>query len=200
MIAPEQMTSSVINKAFGFNEYSVVGSLPEDEDIDTIQIIMEAQDQTGTLQNFISLKNCTKFDYPVPPQLKNEECLSVVAPQTIWEQSQTEKFMERLWAYKRINYLLDDWHCFKEINDDEQLKNGSKSNKKKNECEEEATQLAIKYNFVTDLTSLIIEENNEYTNNDLVKIGKPGFQTSSEASHSSFGYTLSNPIGGKSIF
>ena len=39
----------------------------------------------------------------------------------------------------------------------------------------------------------VIEENDEYTNNDLVKIGKPGFQTSSEASHSSFGYTLSNP-------
>ena len=187
MIAPEQMTSSIINKAFGFNEYSVVGSLPEDEDIDTIQITMEAQDQTGTLQNFISLKNCTKFYYPVPPQLKHEECLSVVAPQTIWEQSQTEKFMERLWAYKRINYLLDDWHCSK--NNDEKLNDGSKSNKKTNKCEEEATQLALKYNFVTDLTSLIIEENDEYTNKDFVKIGKPGL-----------GMDAYTPMGGKSIF
>ena len=31
----------------------------------------------------------------------------IPTPRTTWNQSNTEAFMERLWAYKRINYLLD---------------------------------------------------------------------------------------------
>ena len=31
----------------------------------------------------------------------------IPTPRTTWNQSDTEAFLERLWAYKRINYLLD---------------------------------------------------------------------------------------------
>ena len=39
-------------------------------------------------------------------------------PQVKWKQSPTEKFMERLWAFKRINYLLGNQaECTKGIDE-----------------------------------------------------------------------------------
>ena len=44
-------------------------------------------------------------------------------PQVKWKQTPTEKFMERLWAFKRINYLLGNQaECTKGI--DEFVDNG----------------------------------------------------------------------------
>merc|ERR1711963_1108027 len=42
-------------------------------------------------------------------------------------------------------------------------------------CDKEATRLALKYNFVTDLTSLVIEEDDDYIKKGPIEIGKkPG--------------------------
>merc|ERR1712038_806883 len=63
---------------------------------------------------------------------------------------------------------------------------------KKNECEEEAIRLALKYHFVTDLTSLVIEENDEYINKGPIQIGKkpastyPGIRASGGLAYSSY--------------
>merc|ERR1712008_579454 len=40
------------------------------------------------------------------------------------------------------------------------------------ECDDEALRLALKYNFVTDLTSLVIEEDDDYINKGAIGIGK----------------------------
>merc|ERR1712193_496268 len=48
----------------------------------------------------------------------------------------------------------------------------------KNECEDEAIRLALKYNFVTDLTSLVIEENDDYIKKGPVSIGNKKPETS----------------------
>merc|ERR1712223_2309126 len=40
------------------------------------------------------------------------------------------------------------------------------------DCENEATKLALKYNFVTDLTSLVIEEDDDYINKGPIEIRK----------------------------
>ena len=41
------------------------------------------------------------------PTLSTDRCFPYTPiPQVKWKQSPTEKFMERLWAFKRINYLL----------------------------------------------------------------------------------------------
>merc|ERR1712083_797722 len=57
------------------------------------------------------------------------------------------------------------------------------------ECEDEALRLALKYNFVTDLTSLVIEEDDDYINKGVVGIGKkpvPSYEIQSYASYASY--------------
>merc|ERR1719336_3364050 len=134
-------------------------------------------------------------DQIVPFPILPKRCFPIIAPQPIWEQSPTESFMERLWAYKRINFLSDDkQNCSRGIdntlNDTENVtENVTEANKEKNEvteneeteknkCENEAIRLALKYNFVTDLTSLVIEENDDYIKKGPVSIGKKKPETS----------------------
>merc|ERR1711971_814274 len=74
--------------------------------------------------------------------------------------------MERLWAFKRINYLLTDKEdCTKGLS--ALIRFGNV-----NDCREEALKLALEYGFVTDLTSLVIEENNTYTKKGPVQVNK----------------------------
>ena len=204
------MTSSTINQVFGSNEYSIVGTLPENEEINMIEIVMKAKDQTGSVENKISLRPCILPVSPVPsPKPLSDEintlliqpkrCFPIIPPRPIWEQSPTEKFMERLWAYKRINYLSDgNKDCSKAIdntvNDVLAEKNpkpdAEQNEEPENECEEEALRLALKYNFVTDLTSLVIEANDEYINKGPIQIRKK------PSSHFNQGYPSAVPPRG----
>merc|ERR1711976_1161576 len=216
-IVPENLTSPTINQVFGSNEYSIVGTLPESGEINEIKVVMKAKDQVGIVEKLITIKPCILPVYPLPSPkplpdqitplpILPKRCFPVIPPrpQPIWEQSPTEKFMERLWAYKRINYLSDnDKTCSKGIDttiNDVLAENIPKTEEeeneepKKNKCEEEAIRLALKYNFVTDLTSLVIEENDEYINKGPIQIGKkpastyPGLRASGVA-YSSYSYS-----------
>jgi len=216
-IVPENLNSPTINQVFGSNEYAIVGTLPESEEINEIKVVMKAKDQVGIVEKLITIKPCILPVYPLPSPkplpdqitplpILPKRCFPVIPPQPqpIWEQSPTEKFMERLWAYKRINYLSDnDKTCSKGIDttiNDVLAENIPKAEEeeneepKKNECEEEAIRLALKYNFVTDLTSLVIEENDEYINKGPIQIGKkpastyPGLRASGVA-YSSYSYS-----------
>merc|ERR1712079_408352 len=86
---------------------------------------------------------------------------------------------------KRINYLLGDQaDCAKGIDkfaDDEELpqttteaaetpENDLESNEDK--CKEEAIRLALEYNFVTDVTSMVVEEEDEYVKKGTVGVNK----------------------------
>merc|ERR1712038_678054 len=248
-IVPESLTSSTINQVFGSNEYSIVGTLPENEEINMIEIVMKAKDQTGSVENLISLRPCILPVFPVPsPEFLSDEintlsirgseisstteilstpsteisstkmtiqpnrCFPIIPPRPIWEQSPTEKFMERLWAYKRINYLSDgNKDCSKGIDitvNDVLAENIPKADEEENEepeneCEAEAIRLALKYNFVTDLTSLVIEANDEYINKGPIQIGKkptspfnqgyPGLRAAGAYGASYSGYAYSPP-------
>merc|ERR1712008_231362 len=55
------------------------------------------------------------------------------------------------------------------------------------ECDDEALRLALKYNFVTDLTSLVIEEDDDYINKGAIGIGKKPVP-SYEMSYNAFAY------------
>lgn len=138
-IPKEQLTLTAVDQAFGSNEYSVAGSLPENEKINEIQVIMKVQNK---IQNTISI------------------------PGSALKQSTTESFMGRLWAFKRINYLLSDKNdCSKSLSAIFKFGNA-------NNCREEAKKLALEYNFVTDLTSLVIEDNNSYIKKGPVQVNK----------------------------
>merc|ERR1719266_3191246 len=112
-ILPENLTTTAINQVFGSNEYSITGKFPEDEDINVIKVIMKGKDQVGAYENIIIIRPCTFIrptarPKPLPGRIPNfpipDRCFPIITPQPIWEQSPTEQFMERLWAYKRINY------------------------------------------------------------------------------------------------
>merc|ERR1712038_776019 len=222
-------TSPTINQVFGSNEYSIVGTLPESEEINEIKVVMKAKYQVGIVEKLITIKPCILPVYPLPSPkplpdqitplpILPKRCFPVIPPQPqpIWEQSPTEKFMERLWAYKRINYLSDnDKTCSKGIDttiNDVLAENIPKVEEeeneepKKNECEEEAIRLALKYNFVTDLTSLVIEENDEYINKGPIQIGKkpastyPGIRDSGGLAYSSYAYSAQAPSPNLQMF
>ena len=68
---------------------------------------------------------------------------------------------ERLWAFKRINWLLNE--------DPDACKRGifsdiSVDGLNSNICQEEALNLALEYNFVTDLTSFVVESSEAFLN------------------------------------
>merc|ERR1711963_950634 len=220
-IIPDNLTTTNINQVFGSNEYSIAGTFPEEEEIDEIQVIMKANDQNGLIEKFISVKPCPKFlTKPIPENAPDflipQRCFPIIVPKPIWEQSPTEKFMERLWAYKRINYLSDnDKTCSKGIDttiNDVLAENIPKAEEeeneepKKNECKEEAIRLALKYNFVTDLTSLVIEENDEYINKGPIQIGKnpaasyPGLRASGGLAYASYAYSAPAPSPNLQLF
>ena len=206
-IVPENLTTTAISQVFGSNEYSIAGTFPEDEEINEIQVILKAKDQSGLIEKLFSIRPCYQIlpvtkPNPLSDVISNlpipERCFPIIAPQPIWEQSPNEQFMERLWAYKRINYLNEDkTKCTKAIdntlNDDNIPETTTKPEEEyedeNDECEDEALRLALKYNFVTDLTSLVIEEDDDYVNKGAIGIGKkpvPSYEIQSYASYASY--------------
>jgi hypothetical protein len=210
-IVPENLTTTTIDQVFGSNEYSIAGTFPEEEEVNEIQVIMKAKNQIGSIEKFFYLRPCY-IPHPVtvsdssakilvsdlipspskhPKIVQPDRCIPPIIPQPIWKQSPTEIFMERLWAYKRINYLLaDSTECTKAISTHNEvlenttafseerillidlIDNVNKEEEETNDCENEATKLALKYNFVTDLTSLVIEEDDDYISKGPIEIGK----------------------------
>lgn len=207
-IVQKHLTSTYLEKAFGNTEYSMAGEIEDileiNEDtneiveIETFEIVIKAENDVGSYQETLRMLNCNNQtqDEPraLPSMVSNSQDINVIdrcipfipTPRTTWNQSDTEAFMERLWAYKRINYLLDTPalsdptkpFCEKGIDETlEENKPASYDEYSENEeeydddlefpedsdrCEKEAIRLALKYNFVTDVTSMVVEEDDEY--------------------------------------
>ena len=190
-LEPQNLTSTNIKRIFGAHEYSIVGEFDTLQEINEIQIIMKAEDTTGNIEKMISLKPCPP-DTPIAlPTVENRvdqetieienrsseyavefdlfetkrRCLPIPnlppsnqIPNSGWVYSPSEEFMSRLWAFKRINYLLKE----------DRTTNNSNSNKA------EAIKLALEYNFVTDVTSMVVEESDEYVKKGtLISMPKP---------------------------
>merc|ERR1712223_942395 len=220
-IVPENLTTTTIDQVFGSNEYSIAGTFPEEKQVNEIEVIMKAKNQIGSIEKFFYLRPCY-VPHPVtlpessvnilprpsklPRIINPDRCFPSIIPQPIWKQSSTEIFMERLWAYKGINYLLSDsTECTKAIsNYDKGLDSITAPSEEKNDevnsdeeentdCKIEATKLALKYDFVTDLTSLVIEEDDDYINKGPIEIRKkpipsyPGNLNPYMASYASYG-------------
>ena len=150
-LSSQQLTSTSINQVFGSNEFSVAGSYPENEEINEVQVIIKSQDK---IKNTISFKPCGSIT------TQTHRCIPKVS--TDMKLSSTEMFIERIWAFKRINFLLTPGRkeCSKV---DITIRNNDS-------CVQEALRLALKYNFVTDLTSLVIEETDDYIKKGPVEI------------------------------
>merc|ERR1711899_446672 len=220
-ILPDYLTLTEIDQVFGSAEYSIAATIPDEKQVNEIEVIMKAKNQIGSIEKFFYLRPCY-IPHPVtlsessgnilphpsklPRIINPDRCFPTIIPQPLWKQSSTEIFMERLWAYKRINYLLSDrTECTKAISNydegldsitapsEEKIDEVNSEKEENTDCENEATKLALKYNFVTDLTSLVIEEDDDYINKGPIEIGKkprpsyPGHLNSYMASYASYG-------------
>ena len=148
-LSSQQLTSTSINQVFGSNEFSVAGSYPENEEINEVQVIIKSQEK---IKDTISFKPCGSIT------TQTHRCIPKVSTDT------KLRFIERIWAFKRINFLLTPGgkECSKV---DRTINIGNNDS-----CIQEALRLALKYNFVTDLTSLVIEETNDYIKKGPVQI------------------------------
>merc|ERR1719436_895421 len=131
---PQNLTLTTIDKVFGSAEYSIAGTFPEDEEINEIQVIVRGQNDINPFQKHIVLRPCFGKQPRLLPSIEYDALIDIGRcfpafplriPEAVWNQTPTEKFMERLWAFKRINYLLGDKaECTRGIDqfaDDEEL-------------------------------------------------------------------------------
>merc|ERR1712062_935151 len=191
------LTKTKIENAFGKEEYVIVGEFEntngidgenDDSIIENFEIKITGQDANGQYSHSEILKPC--IDHPIVTYKKDEElgvlskrdleastypyyphrCIPPIPSPKIpenWKKSEAEKFTERLWAFKRINYLLEnkDEECENNALDDTQ----QELEKVSEDCDDKkVVKLAKKYNFVTKVTSLVVESNDEYVQKNSV--------------------------------
>merc|ERR1719330_637873 len=151
------LTKTKIENAFGKEEYVIVGEFEntngidgenDDSIIENFEIKITGLDTNGQYSHSEILKLC--IDHPIDEELGAptfpyypHRCIPPIPSPKIpenWKKSEAEKFTERLWAFQRINYLLD----------------------------KKVVELAKKYNFVTKVTSLVVESNDEYVQKNSV--------------------------------
>ena len=226
-------TKKNINTFFKGSEYVIAGKLDisgieiEEEEIEII-ILGEGQDNLlNRLQYREEIQACprplpttynntnannyseysdyqwpsyTCFPWPIPPQI----------PQQMPRQpkSDAENFIERLWAFLTIENLLDEKLSKAEGNEDIFPNNTTNSTErdimhKPRSNKEKALDLALQYNFVTRLTSLVVikpDNNGGFNNGTVINpqpvnslgIGNPPmFRSSSFSPRSNF-----PPLGG----
>jgi hypothetical protein len=153
-----QLTTTELGQAFGSNEYCIAGSYPSNEEIEYIEITMKSK---FNIPEFISFKRCgSTLSSPRP--LSNLRCIpqSDSSAITFPGKNLNKDTIQRLWALKRIRYLLNEKkNCKDETNEVDSY-------------HEEALKLALEYNFVTDLTSLVIEENDDYIKSGPVEVNE----------------------------
>merc|ERR1712012_828193 len=143
-------------------------------------------------------------------------CIPFPSPQplpvpTVYK-TETEEFMERLWAFKRIKYLLNDKEdcgaalrdsddlelrvddmAF-EYNTEESTETSEEDDEEENVCQNEAINIARRYNFVTDVTSMVVEANDNYVKNGTIDLPRPvpePYYKSSVVPLSGYGYAQS---------
>merc|ERR1712062_31938 len=202
-LEPANLTKTDVEFAFGKNEYAIVGDFGEE--INEIEIVIQAEDNDNEDAfveiGRISIPTCRPEGptaLPAAVQGVVHGCIPFPNPtipvsMPTWQQTETEAFMERLWAFKRIKYLLNDKEdCRAALRDsdddlevretttevvfdyvDEEESSEEEEIKEENVCQNEAVNLAKKFNFVTDVTSMVVESNDDYINSGTIDLPRP---------------------------
>merc|ERR1739848_727650 len=170
-ISPANLTSTHIDHAHGKNEYVIAGNFEPIDSVIDIRLIIKAND--GDFLQELIIHPCLAPREGEPRALDiNEQRHHICFPSVFWNKTENEEFLERLWAFKRIKYLLEDSDCENAQEDANQS------------CKEEATELALQYNFVTEVTSLVVEANGEYL--DATEANEPVEDYEDYSYHSSY--------------
>ena len=117
------------------SEFVSVSKIDTDDDESELKLVVEGEGVQGPVR------------FPILPCFRpGLDCLPPPRPRI-----RTENFIERLWAYLTIEKLLNDKADHGEATREER--------------EQRATEIALEYNFVTDLTSLVVVKPNGKTLN-----------------------------------
>ena len=191
IIPPEFLSTTKIANAFGNEEYVIVGAF-EDVNIvlEEFQIQATGEGSQGNFEESLTYTLCNDdSNDTIVKETCLPDSPYLPVGQT-YKQSPAEEFMERFWAFKRIKSLFDNptnEECEKtfEFNDYNEIENinlldnvnhgandydeynsyqtdQSSINRNENICHKKGVSLALKYNFVTEFTSLVVESNNDY--------------------------------------
>ena len=200
-IPASKLTKNDFGNAYGSNEFVIAGEFGNNNNITEFQIQILGEDANGAYEKIISISdpcypvamprnslarisNETEYDddsimdmysnrmlYPMPclpqPPVYEES----------WQKSEAEEFMEKLWAYKRVHLLLDPKDCGQYLDEptysQEPIDDYIEDVEENENCTNKAIELAKEYNFVTKVTSLVVESNNEYIKNSTINRDAP---------------------------
>jgi len=154
VIEPEQyLLPSVFQDGFGLFEYVGGGQTKDGSDIQNISIKIRNKD--GHELKGYNMSVCSN-DKMGEINLRRGRCFqNKHDSQEAWlRYLDNNRTMEKLWANRKIGYLLDkdSSNCRAAMIDPQSSKT----------CEQEATEIALRHHFVTDVTSLVVEETDEY--------------------------------------
>merc|ERR1719336_2675201 len=191
----DQTSLNVSKTFYKGGEYVIAGKINDDfdqeDDTNRPKIIIDASQYLPTkyVQEIwpCYLKSETNVDDEVDTTLQNNTlvikrpslCIPV-KPKVV--KTDAENFIERLWAFLTIQNLLEESNEKEEnfddsyyspplttsptiINDDEFEKMNKTIPEKEKSNKERAIEIALKYNFVTDVTSLVVKKPNESPKN-----------------------------------
>ena len=160
--------------------------------LEELQIKTTGKGGQGNYEEFLTYTLCNDFSNETFVKERCLPDSPYLPVGKAYKQSPAEEFLERFWAFKRIKSLINNptnEECEKtfEFNDYNEIENinlldnvnhgtddydeygsGSypveESSTKENEniCHKKAITLALKYNFVTEFTSLVVESDNDY--------------------------------------
>merc|ERR1712038_914551 len=155
----------------GKNEYVIAGNFEHTDLVQDITLLVKAND--GDFQQKLVVRPClVPKESSSQPRALDLNGPRICFPSVFWNKTENEEFLDRLWAFKRIKYLLEDPVCEKVH------ENANQS------CKDEATELALQYNFVTEVTSLVVEANGEYL--DATEANEPVEDYEDYSYHSSY--------------
>jgi hypothetical protein len=143
----QNKTMKKFNTFFKGGEFIIAGKLNNDVKDGNLEIIVSGGGKTSSYEKVI--RPCHLKPYN---EFKGHEPCIHVPPIPQQPKSEAENFIERLWAFLTIENLLNEKETTTTANTDIDKEESSD----KNANEEKALQLALKYNFVTKLTSLFV--------------------------------------------
>merc|ERR1719411_916969 len=191
----DQTSLNVSKTFYKGGEYVIAGKINDDfdqeDDTNRPRIIIDASQYLPTkyVQEILPcyLKSETNVDDEMDTTLQNDTlvirrpslCIPV-KPKVV--KTDAENFIERLWAFLTIQNLLEESNEKEEnfddsyyspplttsptiINDNELEKMNKTIPEKEKSNKERAIEIALKYNFVTDVTSLVVKKPNENPKN-----------------------------------
>jgi uncharacterized protein YegL len=171
-ISNKRTTKTKLNTFYSGNEYVIVGSINA-ADTDEVEIIIQGEGANGPYNKRIYLCRPPRLplvvlpaeapgqQHPVVRPTPTNGCIDPWFPHPTpqvpqWKQTEAEAFMERLWAFKKIKHLLNEAEAEADYEDEEPQEGDEPTFK------DQAKELALEYNFVTTVTSLVVT----YANGD----------------------------------